>query len=317
MTDVSVAIANWNGMRYLPSCLEAIYSQTYAPAEVVIVDNGSVDGSFDWISSNYPNVCLIRNESNEGFAAGYNQAINCCRGECILILNTDVFLEGDFIEHAVNVMGLGGKIGAVAGRVYQQATGEWINSGFNLHPQMRSRHVIEQDLSCEVFGCSGALILFRAEMLNDVSIDGEIFDKSYFSYGEDIDLAWRSYIFGWRCRYEPNARARHIGSGASDGQIRFWDKPLFLQRHILSNRFLTLVKNAAWSELFILIPYWLIIEPLVWLTFLMRNPYKFISLIPVWASIFRKLPRALKWRRIIQSRRMVKPLSSLKHFVWY
>ena len=104
------------------------------------------------------------------------------------------------------------------------------------------------------------------------------FDESYFSYGEDVDLAWRAQLLGWKSWYTPRANAVHVGSGSSNEQMRFVDKPLFLQRHILKNRYLTIAKNASWPELVPLIFYWLISEPLVWFILFVRSPVAVFTL---------------------------------------
>ena len=107
MGEISVALANWNGHKYIERCLGALYAQTHVPREVVVVDNGSTDGSREWIAAQYPQVKLLINTCNKGFAAGYNRAISACVGEWVLILNTDVFLQVDFVERALAALGAG------------------------------------------------------------------------------------------------------------------------------------------------------------------------------------------------------------------
>ena len=277
MGEIAVALANWNGMKYLERCLESVFAQTCAPREVVIVDNGSTDGSAEWIADRYDQVHLLLNETNEGFAAGYNKAIAACSQPFVLILNTDVFLAPDFIEVTLAALAEYPEAGAATGSVFQQGTGEWLNSGFFLRPQMRTEHSANLDRAEAVFGCSGALILFRREMLEDIRIEGQYFDEAYFSYGEDIDLAWRAQLLGWQARFTPGAKAHHVGSGSSDERLRFVDKPAFLQRHLLKNRYLTLVKNTSTGVLpYVLLPF-ILAEPLVWLYLLLRLPWRFIN----------------------------------------
>jgi len=316
MGRFSVALANWNGSKYIERCLEALYAQTCVPSEVVIVDNGSTDGSREWIAAQYPQVKLLINKSNEGFAAGYNRAIAACTHDWILILNTDVFVEEGFVECALVALDNAPRVGAVTGRVYQQGTKEWLNSGFFLRPQMRTRHSIKMDGEEDVFGCSGALILFRREMLEDIAVERQYFDECYFSYGEDVDLAWRARLLGWASRYVPDARAVHVGSGASEERLRFVDKPIFLQRHILKNRYLTIVKNASALEALCLAPFWLLGEPLVWFVLFIRGPRRCLHLLPALGDAARLLPRALRWRRSIQGRRTVSPTTILRYFRW-
>ena len=314
--EVSVAIANWNGMKYIERCLGALYAQTQAPAEIVVVDNGSTDGSREWIAENFPHIKLLLNEENEGFSAGYNRAIAACTHEYILVLNTDVFVEADFIEVVLPALQRDSTIGAATGKVYQQATGEWLNSGFFLRPQMRTRHSAQTEKSEQVFGCSGALILFRRAALADLVVDGQYFDESYFSYGEDVDLAWRAQLLGWKSWYTPRANAVHVGSGSSNEQMRFVDKPLFLQRHILKNRYLTIAKNASWPELVPLIFYWLISEPLIWFILFVRSPRRCIHLVPSLYEALRLMPRAMRWRREMQARRVLGPGQRMRLIKW-
>jgi GT2 family glycosyltransferase len=316
MGEISVALANWNGQKYIERCLEALYAQTHVPREVVVVDNGSTDGSREWIAAQYPQVKLLINTCNKGFAAGYNRAISACASEWVLILNTDVFLQVDFVERALVALQDAPDVGAVTGRVYQQGTSEWLNSGFFLRPQMRTRHSENMEVEEDVFGCSGALILFRRAMLEDIAVAGQYFDESYFSYGEDIDLAWRARLLGWAAHYVPDARAIHVGSGASDERLRFVDKPVFLQRHILKNRYLTIVKNASIIEAICLAPFWFLGEPLVWFVLFLRAPRRCLALLPALGDVVRHLPQALYWRRSIQSRRKVSAAKILRYFRW-
>ena len=275
MGEVAVALANWNGMKYIERCLESVLAQTCAPREVVVVDNGSTDGSAEWIANHCAEVRLLRNARNEGFAAGYNRAIAACSQPYVLILNTDVFLAPEFLERALAELEVHPDAGAATGCVYQQGTDEWLNGGFFLRPQMRTVHSANLAKAEAVFGCSGALILFRREMLEEIRIEGQYFDEAYFSYGEDIDLAWRAQLFGWKARFAPEARAHHVGSGSSDERLRFVDKPAFLQRHLLKNRYLTLCKNASAGLLPYVLPPFLLAEPLVWLYLLVRLPHRF------------------------------------------
>lgn len=300
MREVAVALANWNGMKYIGRCLESILAQTWKPTRIVVVDNGSSDGSREWIQEHFPQVLLLRNESNRGFAVGYNQAIHACESSYILILNTDVFLASDFVENALRGFDQSPDTGAVTGLIYQESTKEWLNGGFFLRRQMRISHSRNTEEREEIFGCTGAVMLCRREMLEAVELDGEFFDETYFSYGEDIDLAWRAQLGGWKARYQPQARGYHIGSGSLEGNQRFIEKPAFFQRHLLKNRYLTVLKNASPGVLLYLLPSFLLTEPLVWLYLLMRRPLHFPYLLLALADVLSLLPQTLGKRRRIQ-----------------
>ena len=304
---IDAALANWNGMRHIERCLEALFSQTLPPRQVVVVDNGSTDGSREWIREYYPQVLLLENSCNKGFSAGYNRAIGACAAAYVLILNTDVFLEPGFVENALRSLAQSADTGAATGLIYQEGTREWINGGFFLRSQIRIAHSGNLSAEEEVFGCTGAVMLCRHEMLEAVKLDGEYFDETYFSYGEDIDLAWRAQLCGWKARFHPDARAFHVGSGSLDGQLRFVDKPPFFQRQTLKNRYLTLAKNGSAGVLLRLLPVFLLSEPLVWLYLLVRRPLDFPYLLLALVDAVRLMPATLRKRRQIRRQTVVSP----------
>jgi GT2 family glycosyltransferase len=302
---VDAALANWNGMQHIERCLGALFSQTLPPRQVVVVDNGSTDGSREWIRAHYPQVVLLENSYNKGFSAGYNRAIGACTAVYVLILNTDVFLEPGFIENALRGLAQSVDTGAVTGLIFQEGTREWINGGFFLRSQIRIAHSGNLCAEEEVFGCTGAVMLCRRKMLEAVRLNGEYFDETYFSYGEDIDLAWRAQLCGWKARFYPEARAFHVGSGSLDGQLRFVDKPPFFQRQALKNRYLTLVKNGSPGVLLRLLPVFLLTEPLVWLYLLVRRPVNFPYLLLALIDAVRLMPITLRKRRKIRRQTIV------------
>jgi len=304
---IDAALANWNGMRHIERCLEALFSQTLPLRQVVIVDNGSTDGSREWIRAHYPQVVLLENSCNKGFSAGYNRAIGACAAAYVLILNTDVFLEPGFTENALRGLTRSVDTGAATGLIYQEGTREWINGGFFLRSQIRIIHSGNLCAEEEVFGCTGAVMLCRREMLEAVRLNGEYFDETYFSYGEDIDLAWRAQLCGWKARFLPEARAFHVGSGSLDGQLRFVDKPPFFQRQTLKNRYLTLAKNGSPGVLLHLLPVFLLTEPLIWLYLLGRRPFHFPYLLLALVDAVRLMPITLRKRRQIRRQTVVSP----------
>ncbi|MCC7263631.1 MAG: glycosyltransferase family 2 protein [Candidatus Latescibacteria bacterium] len=305
MSAPAAALANWNGMKYLGRCLAALYAQTCPLSEVVVVDNGSTDGSKEWLRAQYPQVRLIENTTNRGFAAGSNQAIAACTAPFVLVLNTDVFLEPDFLALAMPGFSRSPRVAAVTGRVYQEGTDELLNGGFFLRRQIRIRHSTNLAEPEAVFGATGAVVLFRREALEDLRVEGEYFDESYFGYGEDIDLAWRAQLWGWQVRFEPGPLAHHVGSGSLDGRLRFAEKPAFFQRHVLKNRYLTVIKNASPGVLAELLPALLLTELLLWPYLLLRWPRRAPYLALALVDVLRLFPQAWRRRRLIQSRRQV------------
>ena len=313
MGGVSVALVNWNSLAYIERCLTAVFAQTCSPCDVVVVDNASTDGSKERISQAFPQVKLIENDTNVGFATGCNQAIAASFGAYVLVLNPDVFLEADFIE--VMLRGFDAKTGVVTGRVYQEATQEWISGGFFMRRMIRIIPAVDAQDRLEVFGASGALALFRRSALEAVAFNSEYFDPAYFMYGEDIDLAWRLQLLGWTCCHQPGSGAYHIGSGASQGRMRFIDKPALLQRHILKNRYLTVWKNASLRLFLWLFPALVLTEFLLWPYLLVRVPWHFPYLCLALVDAVRLIPWVLVRRRWIKQQRRVSTVYMRRFFL--
>ncbi|MEE2657977.1 MAG: glycosyltransferase family 2 protein [Candidatus Latescibacterota bacterium] len=299
---MAAALANWNGAAHIDRCLSALYAQTIALDEVVIVDNGSTDGSVEWIEQHYPHATLLYNPENLGYCVGYNRAIAATSTSLVLILNTDVFLDPCYVETACEVFTREDLTSAVTGQFFEEGTQQQISGGFGLRRQMRIVPESPLGEEREVFGVSGAAALFRRSALEEASVDGEIFDTDYFSYGEDIDLAWRLRLLGWQARYTPEAKAHHVGSGSLSGRLRFVDKPAFFQRHVLKNRYLTVAKNASAAQLPEFAFSLLLSEFLLWPYLLLHKPLRIPYLLGTWWDVLRLLPRAWRRRRELHGR---------------
>jgi GT2 family glycosyltransferase len=215
---VSIVIPNWNGRRWLPGCLAAIARQRLAPAEVIVVDNGSTDGSLEFLRAEHPHVRLLQLGRNTGFAHAANRGLNAARAELVALINTDVVLAEDWLARMSQALLEHPRAAAVACKM------------LSLHDPSRvydAGDVLRRDGACEqrgrfmaddgrwdspgeVFGaCAGAALYRRAAVL---ALAG--FDERYFAYLEDVDLALRLRLAGWGCRYEP-AVALHAGGGSS------------------------------------------------------------------------------------------------------
>jgi GT2 family glycosyltransferase len=241
---VSVLIVNYNGKRYLDDCLTALRAQNYPRDrwEVVLVDNGSADGSVEHLRDRYPWVRLVAAGKNLGFAGGNNEGYKHCRGELIALLNNDTVAEPGWLAGLVEAIGEDPKIGGVTSKILLKNEPGVINSvGLNLYRDgrggdrgFRQPDKGQFDEPAEVFGACGASVLLRREMLEDVGF----FDERLFMYCEDLDLAWRARLRGWRFRYTPRSVVHHVHCGSS-GE---WS-PFFIY-HAERNRVLVNLKNA-------------------------------------------------------------------------
>lgn len=245
---VTAILVNRNGERWVDVVFPTLLAQGYPNLDVIVVDNDSSDGSVAAIRSGYPRTQIIELKENAGFSRALNTGIRQAKGEYILSLNFDVMLEPDFVATLVQGLVVRPDAGWGAGRMRkltESGPSEAIDC--NGHYLLRSRYCYgydpehhEQsyyDRPADVFGASGCAALYRRSMLEDLAIDGEIFDEDLFAYFEDIDVDWRAGRKGYRCIYVPEARGAHRRGGSGDGI-----SPMIVSL-LLSNRFLVMLKN--------------------------------------------------------------------------
>ncbi len=214
----SVVIPNWNGRRWLPRCLDGVARQELAPDEVIVVDNGSADGSLEYLRDEHPDVRVIALGTNTGFAHAANRGLQAARGEMVALVNTDVVLAPDWLRRIAAALREHPAAASVACKMLSLERPEMVYDAGDI---LRRDGACEQrgrfgpddgrwDTSEEIFGaCAGAALYRRDAVL---TLGG--FDERYFAYLEDVDLALRLRLAGWRCRYEP-AVALHAGEGSS------------------------------------------------------------------------------------------------------
>jgi GT2 family glycosyltransferase len=338
---VSVIVVNWNGAKFLKGCLDSILTQSHSDLEVLIIDNASEDPSVQIVREGYPQLRLIENSENKGYCQGCNQGINSSSGRYVLILNPDTILTPDFIRNLIGAMELDPRIGMVTGKLLRfdqttlDTTGQFLR--WNLTPLERGYGEKDEgqfDTPGYCFSTCGAAAFYRRAMLEDIKIKGEYFDSSFFTYYEDLDLGWRAQLLGWKCYYTPWALAFHYRGGGlrshlpvalcpspvvADKNLRtkslfprfsFLDKPPSLQRHIIKNRYLTLLKNLGVKDFFLIFPSLFLFDPLIWIYLGLIQP----GLLRILPELLRLLPETLEKRRIIQSRRVV-PASYIRSFL--
>ncbi len=253
---VSVTIVTYNSGRFIRRCLESTLSQKYPHLEVIVIDNGSTDGTIDILERFEDRCLIIYNDQNIGFAAGQNQAIHLSHGEWVLALNPDVLLFPDFIQSLVDAGQMDSKIGTVCGKLmamnssFDLKTEPLLDStGIYFTPNLRhlDRGSLEPatgrfDTAEYVFGATGAAALYRRTMIDDVSINREFYDEDFFAYREDADVSWRAQLLGWKCLYTPYAKAYHVRTVRPSNRSSI--SPL-INMHSVKNRFLMRVKNIT------------------------------------------------------------------------
>jgi GT2 family glycosyltransferase len=283
---VSVIVVSWNSRRFLPDCLASIEAQTHPEVETIVVDNGSVDGSADLVAQRFPRAILVRNAENLGFCRANNVGLKRARGVFILCLNADAALDVDFLERALPAFESDPAVGLVAGKILR-FDGRTLDSAGQV--LTRARRIVDRgygepdtgryDEPGEVFSVCGAAALYRRAMIDAVAQGGELFDETFFAFGEDMDLAWRARRAGFRAVYVPEARARHFRGGTQAGSRgllgRFSQmarRPPQIRAHIVKNRYLMILKNDAPGALLRDLPFVLAWEAVQWAYLLLAAP---------------------------------------------
>jgi GT2 family glycosyltransferase len=214
---ISVIVVNYNGKKFLSDCFNALFLQTYKPFEVRMVDNNSNDGSVEYVQQNFPDIKVFSQPGNLGFAGGTNAGIRKAGGEFILTLNNDTIVTGDFMKELAHPMVSDPSVGMCASKMI--FPGGRINStaicisrsGAAWDRGMGELDHGQFDVAEEVFGpCAGAA-LFRRTMLDEIGL----FDEDFFLYMEDVDLAFRARLSGWKCMYVPTAQVIHVHGGTT------------------------------------------------------------------------------------------------------
>jgi hypothetical protein len=205
-------------------------------------------------------------------------------------------------------------IGSIACKTLKYGTEEVLNVGRYLRRRISlvdSENVTEPEF---VFGAGGSSPLYRRDMVEDVRVVGAFFDDTYFLYWEDTDVAWRAQLFGWKCLYVPKVVAYHVGSASFGGKMRFVDKPPFIQRCTVKNRYMTIMKNVSIGLFVRLCPFLLLAEVLSWAYLTLRIPGRLPYLVGGVHDFLKELPLILRKRAVIQDKRRVSDAYMIQWF---
>lgn len=233
--DVSVVIVNWNTRELLRGCLASIAAETSASHEVIVVDNNSSDGSAAMVAEDFPDVRLIANKDNRGFAAGNNQGLAIARGRHLLLLNPDTVVLDGAIDTMLRWLAQHPDVGCVGCQVWE--TPERIQLTCFADPVPLNLFLIESGLmrlAPRLFGgpdycgwdrlsqrdvdvVTGMFMLIPRAVLDVVGV----LDEGFFIFAEEADLCRRIRAAGWRCVFAPEARILHLdGGGKSTVQVK-------------------------------------------------------------------------------------------------
>ncbi len=256
MIEISVVILTFNSVELIRYCLDTIFAQDYRNCEVIVVDNGSNDGTVDFIKKEYSQVILIENKENLGAAKARNQAIEIAQGKWILALDCDVILEKGFLNKIMSFVKNSDKsIGMFQAKILNMdktiySCGIYLSRLRRFYDIGKGRFDNGKfDVSKYIFGACSAAGLYNRQMLEQIREETGYFDERFFFLVEDVDLAWRAQRKGWKALFYPEAICYHYGnSSSSDRPLRqflCWRNRKFILKKQRLNRL-----NSALISLF-------------------------------------------------------------------
>jgi GT2 family glycosyltransferase len=303
---VSIIIVNWNGRRWLPGCLDSLMLQSYKNFEIILVDNASEDNSVEFVQKNYPQVIIVRNRDNVGFASGNNSALRKAKGELVLLLNNDIHAPKDYLEKFIcafdeipNLGAAQSKLILLGDQIKLDSCGSfWTSSTFLYHyGNSKDQALDKYNNAFPVFTNKGASMLIRKDVIERIGL----FDDDFWCYYEETDFCHRVWLAGYECWYYPKAAIFHAVGGTSN----FFDNS-YIQFHNFKNKLLSFLKNFEMRSLVKILLIFLITNVLISFIWLFQGRFK--QSLSIYKAILWNITNVnetIKKRSVIQSLRCV------------
>jgi len=278
--SVAVVILNWNGKDLLSRFLPGVVSSKYSNLQLIVGDNASTDNSVEFIRANYPQIRIIENDQNYGFAEGYNRILQQVNADYYVLLNSDVEVPEDWIEPVIRLMETDSQIAAAQPKIkwqrdkskfeYAGAAGGFMD--INGFPFCRGRlfDEVESDFGQyndpkEIFWASGAAFFIKTAVWKQTSG----LDPDLFAHMEEIDLCWRLKNLGYKISYCPDAEVYHVGGGTLDANN---PRKIFLN---FRNNLMIMQKNLPLKEVYFQLVIRFFIDFVALIQFLLKGKPEF------------------------------------------
>ena len=268
MRTVSIVIPNYNGKHFLEDCLRSVFAQDIEDQEVIVVDNGSTDGSLEYLNA-YPGVRTIAMDKNYGFCGAVNAGIKAAESDYVILLNNDTEVDKNFAKELLNAIQADEKIFSCSSKMVQfhdrtrmDDAGDYYCALGWAFGRGKGGLVENYNEPVDIFAaCAGAAI-YRKKMLESLGC----FDEDHFAYLEDIDLGYRARIQGYRNVYAPKAVVYHVGSGFSGSAHNAFKVKLSSRNNVY-----LAYKNMPFLQILLNSPFLLLGHGVKWLFFLKKG----------------------------------------------
>ncbi len=233
---ITIVIPNYNGLDFMEPCMDALKRQTCQDFDVLVVDNGSTDGSVEWLKRRQINSVFLK--ENTGFSCAVNVGIRKAVTPYVILLNNDTEAEPEYVAELLRAIERSPKIFSVSPRMIQMYQKDKMDDAGDMYSLMGwayqrgvGQEVERYNKPCNIFSaCAGAAI-YRREIFAEIGY----FDEMHFAYLEDIDVGYRAKIFGYYNRYCPAARIYHVGSGTSGSRYNEFKVKLAARNNVYLN----------------------------------------------------------------------------------
>lgn len=250
-SDVTIIIPNYNGKKLLENCIETLERQTCLDFKLLVVDNGSTDGSVD-VASEVLNMEVIALPENTGFCGAVNTGIRHTQTPYFILLNNDTETEPAFVEALLAGIGKSERIFSCGAMMIDYHNHELIDNAGDYYTALgwavaraKGRKVCDYETEWEVFSCCGGASIYRTDVARKIGL----FDENHFAYLEDVDVGYRARIYGYRNYYIPQAKVFHVGSATTG--TRYNEKKVFLAAR---NSMYLIYKNMPLLQMILNLP---------------------------------------------------------------
>lgn len=253
----TVIIPNYNGKDYLENCLKSLQQCEPLDFKVIVVDNGSTDGSVEMLQESFSWVEKILLPENKGFAEAVNIGLEKTETEYGILLNNDTTVKKDFVAKLEEVIGTNEKIFSVSAKMVSMHEPEVLDGAGDLYCALGWAFALGKGKPvskaytkpARIFSACGGAVIYRMHILKEIGM----FDPNHFAYLEDVDLGYRGLIYGYENRYAPEAVCFHAGSGFSGSRYNEFKVTLSSK-----NSTYVIVKNMPFLQQIINLPFFVI-----------------------------------------------------------
>ena len=316
---VAIVILNWNGKHLLEKYLPSVIAHSAGLATVYVADNASTDSSVTFLMNHFPQVKIIQNATNGGYAKGYNEALSSLTEELFVLMNSDIETTAGWLKPIVEAFKIDKKLGAAQPKIldlkrkshfeYAGAAGGFLD--YYGYPFCRGRifDTLEEDRgqynnNQSIFWASGACLVVR----NELFWKAGALDELFFAHQEEIDLCWRIHAEGYTIKCIGQSAVFHLG-GATLEQMN--PQKTFLN---FRNNLMLLLKNVSGYRIILILFFRLCLDGIAAIQFLLLGKTEhFIAILKAHFNFYSKIPHTLKKRR---NTKKIKEYASLKSIVW-